>query len=53
MKPTKKMAAAGIGGAASVVLVWALSEAGVRVPADVAAAMSTLISFAAGWLRSD
>ena len=50
-KPTKKVAAAGTAGAASIVLVWLLGQAGVEVPAEVASALTTLIAFAGGYLK--
>lgn len=53
VRPSAKVAAAGVGGAASVVIVWALSLAHVEVPAEVAAAFATLLAFLAGWLRRD
>jgi hypothetical protein len=52
MKPEPKVAAGGIAGAATVVLVWALGQFGVDVPAEVGAALSALIAFAAGYLKS-
>jgi len=52
LKPEPKVAAGGIAGAATVVLVWALGQFGVDVPAEVGAALSALIAFAAGYLKS-
>jgi hypothetical protein len=51
VKPQPKVAAAGIGGAVAVVAVFIAGQAGVDVPPEVAAALSTLASFAAGYLR--
>lgn len=51
-KPTKKVAAAGSAGAASIVLVWLLGQAGVDVPAEVASAITVLIATAAGYLKA-
>jgi hypothetical protein len=50
-KPIRKVTAAGTAGAASIVLVWLLGEAGVVVPPEVASAFTTLIAFAAGYMR--
>lgn len=47
-----KVAAAGAAGAASVILVWGLTAAGLDVPAEVASAITTLLATAAGWLKS-
>jgi putative flippase GtrA len=51
VKPQPKVAAGGIGGAVTIVLVFIAGQAGVDVPPEVAAALSTLASFAAGYLR--
>jgi putative flippase GtrA len=53
VKPTKKVAAGGIGAAVSTLLVWILAELGVEVPPAVAASASTIIGLAAAWLRSE
>ena len=50
--PTSKVAAAGIAGAASIVLVWLLGLTGVEVPPEVAAAFTALLSFATGWIKA-
>lgn len=47
-----KVAAGGTAGAVTVVLVWALAQAGVELPPEVASAFTTLIAFAAGWLKT-
>jgi hypothetical protein len=52
LTPTPKVAAAGAGGAASIVLIWVLSLIGVTLPAEVAAAIATLLAFGAGYLKS-
>lgn len=46
-----KVKAASTAGAASIVLCWLFAQFGIDVPGDVAAAFTTLASFAAGWLR--
>lgn len=51
MSPEPKVTAAGVGGAFAIVLVWILGQFGVDMPAEVAAAVTTLLAFAAGWLR--
>lgn len=51
MRPTKKVGAAGAGGALGVIVAWALSQfAGVDVTAEAAAAMSTVLSFVVAYL---
>lgn len=51
-KPHAKVVASSAAGAASVVVVYALSVAGVSVPAEVAAALTVLLSAAAGYLKA-
>lgn len=53
LSPTPKVASAGLGGSVSVVLFWWLRLAGVDIPSDVAAALSSLLSFAMAWLVRD
>jgi hypothetical protein len=48
-----KVKAAGLGGALSVLLVFGLAQVGVDLPSDVAAALATVIAFAAGYMKSD
>lgn len=43
--PNRKVAAGGLAGALSVIVVWLLSLAGVDVPGEVASAFTTLIGF--------
>lgn len=50
-KPQPKVVAGGVAGAASMVLVYTLGELGVSVPAEVASALTTLIAFAASYLK--
>lgn len=51
--PVPKVAAAGIGGAISVVLIYALKAVwGVELPAEVAAAVATIVSFLSGYIKS-
>lgn len=46
-----KVAAAGAAGAVTIILVWAVSLAGVDVPPEVASAVTTLLAFAAGYIK--
>ena len=52
MKPQPKVAAAGIGGSAAVLIVWIAGQFGVDMPAEVGAAIAALIGFAAGYFKS-
>lgn len=52
MNLNPKIAASGIAGALTVVIVYVLSLVGVNVPTEVAAALTVIIAFAAGYLRS-
>jgi hypothetical protein len=47
-----KVAAAGFAGAATTLLVWGLSLVGVELPAEVASALTVLISGGAGYKKS-
>jgi uncharacterized membrane protein len=47
-----KTTAAGIAGAVTLVIVFVLGQLGVEIPADVAAAVTTIIAFAAAYLKS-
>lgn len=49
MPLAQKVATSAIAGAATVVLVWLVSLAGVAVPDTVQGALIVLFSFAAGW----
>jgi len=53
MNPTPKIAAAGIGGAVATLAVWISAQFGVDMPPEVGAAVATVLSFAAGYLKSD
>lgn len=52
MAPQPKVAAGGIAGALTVVLVYAAGVAGLDVPAEVASAFTVLVAFAASYLKS-
>lgn len=47
-----KVKAASLAGAISVLIVWGASLAGVTVPPEVASAFSTVLAFAAGYLKN-
>lgn len=50
-KPQPKVVAGGVAGAISIVLVYALGEAGISIPPEVASAITTILSFAGGYLK--
>ena len=50
MKPSVKIGSAALAAALSVVLVWAVSLAGVDVPALVASAFTTILSVGTGYM---
>jgi putative flippase GtrA len=45
MKPDRKVAAGGLAGALSIIVVWLMSLGGVDVPGEVAAAFTTILGF--------
>ena len=47
-----KIKAASLAGALSAMLVWGLTYAGVTLPPEVASAVTTLLAFAAGYLKA-
>ncbi|MFQ5915843.1 MAG: hypothetical protein ACE5JS_21935 [Nitrospinota bacterium] len=50
----KKVAAAGVAGAFTVIVVWVVEEfAGLQIPAEVASAFTALIAFVAGYLKAN
>ena len=51
MSPTPKVQAAGAAGAVTTVLVWGVGLAGVDVPPEVAAAVTTLFAFGAAYIK--
>lgn len=53
LKPRPKVAAAGIAGALTTLVLWVLALYGLSVPPEVAAAIAAVLSFAAGWLKSE
>lgn len=48
--PTNKVAGAGLAGAVSIVIVWALGMTGVDVPPEVASAITTILAFGTAYL---
>lgn len=48
-KPNTKVAAGGLAGGLSMLIIWGIGAAGVDVPAEVAAAITTLVTFAVGY----
>lgn len=54
LRPSRKMSAAGLGGAAATALVFALTAlTGLAVPAAVGVAIGTLATFGFGWVVSE
>ena len=51
--PTRKIGAAGAAGAVVTVVVWVVSLAGLEIPAEVAAAVTLLLTVAAGYIVRD
>lgn len=49
-RPTPKVAAATLGGAVTTLIVWVLGRLGVEVTPEVAAALATVVAFAAGYV---
>lgn len=48
--PTQKVAAAGIGGAITIVLVWLTKQIfNIDIPAEVASAVTAIVSFLSGY----
>lgn len=52
MNLNPKTTAAGIAGAVTLVIVFVLGQLGVDIPADVAAAVTTIIAFVAAYVKS-
>ncbi|WP_153008332.1 MULTISPECIES: hypothetical protein [Rhodococcus] len=50
-KPTAKVAATGIAGSIAIVLIWVAGLAGIDMPAEVAAAITAIIAFGAGYMK--
>lgn len=52
MNLNPKTAAAGVAGAITLVCVFILGQFGIEIPADVASAITVIISFAAAYLKA-
>ena len=52
MNLNPKVGAAAIGAAATLVIVFVMGQFGVTIPADVASALTLIVSVAAGYLKS-
>lgn len=52
MAPQPKVVAGGVAGALTIMLVWVAGLFGLDVPAEVASAFTVIVSFAAGYLKS-
>jgi putative flippase GtrA len=51
LKPTQKVAAGGIAGALSIILVWMIEEfARIKIPAEVASALTVVIGVLTSYL---
>lgn len=50
--PQPKVAAGGVAGAATIVLIWGAGAVGLDLPPEVASAITVLVSFAASYLKS-
>lgn len=53
LTPRPKVAAAGIGGAVATVVVFIVAAFGVDIPGGVEAAIATIVSFSAGYFKSE
>jgi nanoRNase/pAp phosphatase (c-di-AMP/oligoRNAs hydrolase) len=51
--PTNKVQAAGIAGAATILIVFICQQLGLEVPPEAASALTTLIAFTAGYFRRE
>ena len=50
-KPVPKVAAGGIAGAVSVLVIFAAQQFGVEIPGDVGAAIGVIVAFVASYLK--
>jgi len=53
IKPVRKVAAGGISGAAVTMIIFGFHQAGITIPAEVAAASVTILSFVSSWFTKD
>lgn len=52
-KPNRKVAAGGLSGGLSLIIVWLLGQTDAEVPPEVAAALTTVITFVVGYFVPD
>ena len=52
-RPNSKVAAGGLAGGLSLLLIWGVGAAGVAVPAEVAAAITTIITFGVSYFVTE
>ena len=53
MAPKPKVVAVGVAGSLTILLVWIAGLFGVEVPPEVASAFTVLVSFVAGYFKSE
>ena len=53
MKPVPKVAAGGIAGTVSVLVIFCAQQFGVEIPGDVGAAIGVLVAFAASYIKPE
>ena len=51
MKPVPKVAAGGLAGAVSVLVIFSAQQFGVEIPGDVGAAIGVIVAFVASYFR--
>ena len=52
-QPTRKVAAGGLGGSLTLVVVWLIGVVGVDLPPEVASAVTVLVTYAVSWFVKD
>lgn len=53
MTPKPKVVAGGAAGAVTIMVVWIAGMFGLEVPPEVASAFTVLVSFVAGYVKSE
>ena len=51
--PTAKMTSVGASGAAMILIIWIAGQLGIEIPAEVAAAITTIAAWLAGYVTND
>lgn len=51
--PSRKVAAGGLAGALTIILVWAVAQFGLEVPGEVASAITVIVSFFTSYFTSE